>query len=218
MGRIQAPRVGDLILGTPVRIRLGAPNRVRALIEKDYKYALYFDGTGAQQPQDEFYDLRNDAAGGTDTDTVHGFGTTGKAVEYINYSTWAENNRDIKKATTPIENKRDQMEADLAAAMTAKLAPRTPGEAAEPENFKIAAYQWVDENQEEQQAVQVTWLSRCTTQYQVQQSNDMITWTNVGEAVPGNNGPMWLNQQVAGKMSYRLVWSPIEEEPIPSPA
>jgi choline-sulfatase len=195
-----------------------APNRVRALIEKDYKYALYFDGTGEQEPQDEFYDLRNDSGGGTDTDTVHGFGSTGKAIEYINYSTWAENLRLLnKKATPSIESERDRMEVDLAAAMAAKLTPRTPGQAAEPENFKIAAYQWVDENQEEQQAVQVTWLSRCTTQYQMQQSEDMITWTNVGEAVHGNNGPMWLNQQVAGKMSYRLVWSPFEEAPIPSP-
>ncbi len=153
--------------------------------------------------------VRNDANGGTDTDIEHGFGTTGIAVEYINYSTWAEDQRVIKQATIPIENKRDQMESDLAAAMAAKLAPLTPGEAVEPENFKLAAYQWVDENEEEQQFVQVTWRSRSTTQYQIQQSDDMLSWTDVGDPVPGNNGPMWLNQPVLGKVFYRLVWSPV---------
>ncbi len=196
---------------------VAAPNRVRALIEKDFKYALYFDGTGVENPQDEFYDLRSEADGGTDTDVVHGFGSTGKAVEYINYSKWAEDQRVIKKATMPLENKRDQMEADLAAAVASKLTPLAPGDAVEPENFTLAAYQWTDDNDSEQQSIQVTWMSRCSTQYQLQQSDDMITWTDVGEPVAGNNGPMWLNQQVSGKASFRLVWSPYEEPPVPNP-
>lgn len=202
--------------GSPNGI-VGAPNRIRALIEKDYKYALYFDGMGVELPQDEFYDLRSQAAGGTDTDIGHGFGSTGKALEYINYSRWAEDQRIIKKATEPIVNKRNQMEADLAAAIAAKLTPLASGEAVVPENFNLAAYQWVDANEEQQQAVQVTWMSRGTTQYQLQRSEDMTNWTDIGDPVVGNNGPMWLNQQVVGKASYRLAWSPHEVAPIPNP-
>jgi len=197
---------------------VAAPNRVRALIEKDFKYALYFDGTGVEDPQDEFYDLRNEADGGTDTDVEHGFGTTGKAVEYINYSTWAEDQRIIKMATVPLENKRDQMEADLAAAIASKLSPLVPGAAEEPENFKLAYYQWIDDENEPQQAVQVTWLSRCTTQYQVQSAEDpMGTWTNVGDPIPGTNGPLWIDRPVSDKIFYRLVWSPREDVPVPEP-
>ncbi|HMP90709.1 MAG TPA: sulfatase-like hydrolase/transferase [Kiritimatiellia bacterium] len=207
---------GQEASGSPNGI-VAAPNRIRALIEKDYKYALYFDGTGVEDPQDEFYDLRHEADGGTDTDVEHSFGSTGKAVEYINYSKWAEDQRIIKKATTDLENKRDQMEADLAAAIASKLTPLESGTAEEPENFKLAAFKWVDENEEEQQSVQVTWMSRCTTQYQLQRSEDMINWVNVGDPVAGNNGPMWLNQQVHDKSSYRLVWSPHEDPLVPNP-
>lgn len=194
-----------------------APNRLRALIEKDFKYVLYFDGLGEAASQDEFYDLRSDADGGTDTDIEHGFGTTGKAVEYINYSTWAEDQRVIKKATPELEAKRAQMETDLAAAIDAKLAPLPLLPAEEPQDFAIAHYKWTDEAEQEQDAIQVTWLSRCTTQYQLQVSQDMKSWTDVGDPVPGTNGPLWIDQPVAAKSHYRLVWYLLEDAPVPNP-
>lgn len=195
-----------------------APNRLRALVEKDYKAVHYFDGMGVESPQDEFYDLRSDADSGTDTDTVHGLGTFGKAAEFTNYSIWAEDQRSIKKATPAIETKRDQMMQDLDAAIHAKLAPLPPAPAVQPHDFQIAHYAWTAQGDGPQSAVHLTWLSRSTTQYQLQSTEDLLgEWTDVGDPIPGNNGPLWIDRPVTDKIFYRLIWSPLENEPIPEP-
>lgn len=194
------------------------PNRLRALVEKDYKIVHYFDGHGVASPQEEFYDLRSDADGGTDTDTVNGLGSFGKAAEYTNYSVWAEDQRVIEKATPAIKAKRAQMMLDLEAAINEKLTPLAPGPAVEPHDFKIAHYAWTSEEDGPQSAVQITWLSRCTTQYQLQSTEDLLGgWTDVGAPIPGNNGPLWIDQPVTDKMFYRLIWSPLEDAPVPEP-
>ncbi len=196
------------------------PNRLRALIEKDYKYVYYFDSNGQEGPQEEFYDLRSYAQGGTDTDITHDDGTTGKAMEYINYSQWAENQRPFnhKKATPAIEAERDRMEADLILTMDEKLQPLPPRPAISPEQFEIQSYNWTDDEGQNQSELQITWLSRSSTQYQLQSSTDMIQWHNTGELIHGTNGPLWVNQPVQERTFYRLSWSPLPETPIPEPS
>lgn len=194
-----------------------APNRLRALIEKDYKYVYYFDGLGVATPQDEFYDLRSNTAGGTDTDISTGLGTTGKAVEYTNYSQWAESQRHSPIAPQGIIDKRTQMEADLQTAMDEELQPLPPRSAVPPEQFDIAVYNWTDDQDQKQTELQITWMSRSTTQYQVQSSSNLITWDDLGDPMPGTNGTLWVNQSVSDKLFYRLAWSPLPDTPIPEP-
>jgi len=189
-----------------------APNRLRALVEKDFKYVLYFDGTGAAAPVDEFYDLRRAVHGGTDNDPV-----TGKPLEYINYSVWAEDRRVIPLATPAIVAKRTQMESDLQAAIDSKLGPLAPKAAVSPEQFQVHIYRWTDGDGQSQAQIQVTWMSRCTTQYQLQTSSDLQAWSDSGDVIPGTNGPLWVNAPLVGKQFYRLLWSPRKEPPTPQP-
>lgn len=189
------------------------PNRLQALIEKDYKYVLYFDGEGQAASQDEFYDLRSHADGGTDTALGHGLGSSGKALEYTNYSKWAEDRRTIKKATIQLQAKRDAMELDLAAAVDTKLEPLPPQAAVQPENFAINIYRWTGQQGEAQAALQLSWLSRSNTRYQLQESLDLknpSAWQDIGDFLVGNNGPLWIDQPMNDKAFYRLVWSPAD--------
>ena len=194
------------------------PNRLRTLIEKDYKYAYYFDGNGEKPPQSEFYDLRSKANGGTDTDQDNGLtGTTGKAAEYTNYSEWAENKRGDKKATPELVVKRSEMEAKLKAAIDTKLTPLNQRPAVPPEDFQVQHFEYMDSGTL-QNELQITWLSRSNTQYQLQTSTDQKTWANLGDLIPGNNGPVWVQQPVTDlKAFYRLAWSPKTDENAPEP-
>ncbi len=192
-----------------------APNRLRALIEKDYKFVHYFDGQGVEAPQEEFYDLRSPADGGTDADAP-----TGKALESINYSVWAEDQRPVDgKLITPVlEAKRTQMRADLETAIEDKLAPLPQSSAAAPGAFQATVYRWTDTTSgDPMSSVQLTWLSRSNTQYQLQSSPDLVAWTNVGDPIHGTNGPMWSDQELVGKEFFRLAWKQLAEAPIPEP-
>lgn len=187
------------------------PNRLQALIEKDYKYVRYFDGLGEVGDQEEFYDLRNASAGGTDTVVDHGLSSTEKAIEYTNYSSWAEAQRPLKKADPQLEAKRDAMKLALAAEVDTKLVPLPPQPAVQPENFQITLYRWKSEEGQEQTALQLTWLSRSSTRYQLQESTDLkdpAGWKDVGDPMIGNNGPLWIDQPLADNVFYRLTWSP----------
>lgn len=191
------------------------PNRLRALVEKDYKYVYYFDGTpGASPPAapvDEFYDLR--IVGGTDNDV-----TTGKPLEYINYSEWAENQRGGSPlATTDIVTARTRMKTDLTTAIDTKLLPLADQPAVAPEGLNLQIYRWVDGNNDPQSQIQLTWMSRCTTQYQLQTSTDLQVWTDSGDLIPGTNGPLWIDAPFVEKGFYRLISSDREETPIPEP-
>ncbi|MEN3943799.1 sulfatase-like hydrolase/transferase [Prosthecobacter sp. SYSU 5D2] len=199
---------------------VAAPNRLRALVEKDFKYVYYFDGEGSEKPQDEFYDLRSKGDGGTDTDMDNGLGgSTGKAAEYINYSVWAERQRVVKLATGEIAAKRKMMQAKLQRVMKAKLAPLRARPAVPPQDFRVELFNWVNDYQQLESELLITWLSRSTSQYQLQYSRDQKNWTNVGAPVPGTNGPIFINQPVTGfKVYYRLTWAPKRRTKTPQPA
>jgi hypothetical protein len=196
------------------------------LIEKDYKYAYYFDGNGVQAPQSEFYDLRSQANGGTDTDEDNDLGgTTGKAVEYTNYSEWAENKRLVKKATPELRAKRTEMEAKLKLAIDTKLTPLSQRPAVPPEDFQVQHFEYMDSGTL-QNKLQITWLSRSNTQYQLQESLDQTTWRVVKDSdgkdmapILGNNGPVWVTHRVSEhKVFYRLAWFPKTEANAPEPS
>jgi arylsulfatase A-like enzyme len=202
------------------------PNRLRTLIEKDYKYSYYFDGNGVQAPQSEFYDLRSQANGGTDTDEDNDLGgTTGKAVEYTNYSEWAENKRLVKKATPELRAKRTEMEAKLKLAIDTKLTPLSQRPAVPPEDFQVQHFEYMDSGTL-QNKLQITWLSRSNTQYQLQESLDQTTWRAVKDSdgkdmapILGNNGPVWVTHRVSEhKVFYRLAWFPKTEANAPEPS
>jgi arylsulfatase A-like enzyme len=192
-----------------------APNRIRAIREKHYKYNYYFDGLGIDAPQAEFYDLRTKIEGGTDTDIDSGLGVTGMPIEYRNLSEWAENRRPHgdRLATPALVAKREQMQASLQTLIDTKLTPLTPRAATPPVNFKIKSYDVTTEGEQLTTVMQITWLSHSSTQYQLQSSSDMVTWENVGEVIPGNNGSIWIDKvAVDPKRFYRLRWSPKEQE------
>jgi choline-sulfatase len=200
---------GQEMAGNPNGV-VTAPNRLRALIEKDFKYVYYFDGEGAEKPQDEFYDLRSKDNGGTDTDKDSGLsGLTGKATEYTNYSVWAERQRETKRATPEIAAKRQLMQAKLQRFIKNKLAPLPARPAVPPQDFRVELFNWVNGFNQLESEMMITWLSRSTSQYQLQFSRDQKTWSNTGAAVPGTNGPIFIKQPVTGfKVFYRLTWAP----------
>ncbi len=183
------------------------PNRIQMIRSRHYKYARYYDREGIQSDQGEFYDLRPSALGGTDVDPV-----SGEPVELRNLSAWAEGLRVLTGQTTlaiPAQTLLRQEMADaLAQAVAARLQPRLPGAAVPPENFQTRTVTWTGDGGETQSAIQIAWLSRSTTQYQLQQSADGLTWTNVGETISGNNGPILLCQP-SGSLRYRLAWSTV---------
>lgn len=201
---------GQEAAGSPNGI-VTAPNRIRALVTKDYKYAYYFDGEGAEKPQDEFYDLRSKAQGGTDTDLDNDLGgSTGKAVEYTNYSLWAERRRPVKLATRELATRCRQMMVKLHRAVRNKLKPLPARPAVPPQDFRVELFNWTNEYNQLESELLISWLSRSTSQYQLQFSRDQKTWGNVGEPMPGNNGPLWVTQPVTGfKVFYRLTWAPL---------
>lgn len=191
---------------------IAPPNRVRAIRDKESKYAYYFDAGGMELPQAEFYDLRRKADGGTDTDLDHGLGgSTGEPVEYQNLSLWAEHQRrqrgEPRVATPDLEKKRQQMQQKLQRAINTKLRPRRAKAAIPPQDFKVELINWKNEFNQLESDLKITWLSRETTQYQLQSSRDQKTWTNVDAPITGNNGPMIITQPVTGfKVFYRLTW------------
>ncbi len=176
------------------------PNRIQMIREKEFKYARYFDAAGVQADQQEFYDLRPTGLGGTDYDDTYG-----QPLELSNLSVWAEAIR-IVAGQAPIANatqiaKRTQMSQDLPNIVAARLQPRPAGAPVAPQNFQT---QLVGSD------VQISWISRSTTQYQLQQTTDGKSWYNVGTLVVGNNGPMTLCQpNDPSVVGYRLAWNAV---------
>jgi choline-sulfatase len=197
-----------------------APNRIRAIREKHFKYVYYFDGLGVAAPQAEFYDLRSKHEGGTDTDIDSGLGLTGKPVEYRNLSEWAENRRlpEERLATPALIAKREQMQASLQTLIDTKLTPLAPRDAVPPTAFKIKLYEVAKDDAEMTTIMQVTWMSHSSTQYQLQSSPDMTEWEDVGGVIPGNNGPIWVDKvAVDPKKFYRVRWSKKLDQPLLEP-
>jgi choline-sulfatase len=210
-----APAVQDYILFTYDDIWCGqnaqgnpngivpAPNRIRAIRELGYAYAYYFDGQGVEKPQTEFYDLRNSAQGGTDCDP-----RTGEPVEMKNLSTWAYQQGQTAPITRDQVAKRTSMANKLQQAVQTKLKPLPVQPAVPPQNFTIGQVNWTDEYGQ-QAGIQITWISRSSTIYELQMSTDNTRWTTVGAPITGNNGPIIITQPLTGlNVSYRLAWRP----------
>jgi len=208
-----APAVQDYILFTYDDIWCGqnaagkpngivpAPNRIRAIRRLDYAYAYYFDGQGIQDPQTEFYDLRNLADGGTDCDPI-----TGEPVQMKNLSEWAYEQGQTAPITSQQVSTRTSMSRQLQRAVRTKLRPLPVQPAVAPENFTIGQVNWTDAYGP-QAGIQITWLSRSSTVYELQMSTDNTKWTTVGSPIPGNNGPIILTQPLTGlNVAYRLAW------------
>jgi hypothetical protein len=200
------------------------PNRVRALRDKESKYVYYFDADGVELPEGEFYDVRTKAKGGTDTDRDNGMGgTTGEPVEYVNLSIWAENIRRLgglpTRATPALVAKRRRMQVRLQQAVRTKLQPFRTKAPQPPQNVAVELLAWTDDQGVAQEDLLITWISRNTTQYQLQTSQDKVTWTNVGETIEGNNGPLLITLPYTGTNAfYRLSWSANElSTEIPEP-
>lgn len=205
---------GQNAAGNPQGI-VSPPNRIQMIRQKYYKYARYFDGQGVEPDQSEFYDLRPASLGGTDVDPV-----TGLPVELVNLSAWAEGLRvatgQPTLATLQQAAIRQGMAGELQQIVSEKLQPRPAGSPVPPENFQTQTVSWTDDNDQPQSSIQISWVSRSTTQYQLQQSADGLTWTNVGDGILGTNGPILLCQPVSGLL-YRLAWSAVGQG-IPQPA
>lgn len=191
---------GQSAQGNPNGI-VPAPNRIRAICELDYAYAFYFDGQGIEAPQTEFYDLRTSAQGGTDCDPK-----TGNPEQMKNLSVWAYEQGQTAPITRAQVAKRTSMARKLRQAVQTKLKPLPIQRAVPPENFTIGQVNWTDEYGQ-QAVIQITWLSRSSTIYELQMSTDNIRWTTVGSPITGNNGPMLINQPLTGlDVAYRLAW------------
>ena len=194
---------GQSAQGNPNGI-VPAPNRIRALLQLDYAYAYYFDGQNIQKPQSEFYDLRTSDQGGTDCDPV-----TGQPVELKNLSSWAYQQGQTAPITREQTSTRNSMERALQTAVKTKLKPLPVQPAVPPENFTIGQVNWTDTYGQHASCIQITWLSRSSTIYELQMSTDNTKWTTLGSAVTGNNGPIILNQPLTAlNISYRLAWRP----------
>lgn len=181
------------------------PNCLRMIRTADFKYVRYFDQTEALPDQQEFYDLR---AGGGDFDASHGL-----PLESRNLSLWAEARRDHDGipalADASQQAARTLMMKQLATLETTRLAPRAPTAAAAPEDLGIEVKRWTDSVLGPQAKVQITFLSRLNTQYQLQRSPDLIRWDNAGDPVPGNSGTIVMSDSLEnGKAFYRIQWSP----------
>ena len=221
---------GQNAAGNPNGIVI-APNRIRSVIQLDYLYAYYFDAQGAANPQAEFYDMRSWLNNGTDTDKnpalssllPPGYVPTGEPVQYNNLSAWAETLRRASGQpaliTPALAKKRTELQLQLEKAVRTKNQPLPVQPAVPPENFSIGQINWTDEYGQPQSSLQITWLSRSSTIYELQLSTDNLTWTSVGYPIPGNNGPIILSQPLTGlNVAYRLAWkaNPNNEQ-VPEP-
>jgi hypothetical protein len=214
-----APAVQDYILFTYDDIYAGQsaassdgngivspPNRIQMIREVDYKYARYFDGLGVAADQQEFYDLRIAALSGTDTDPV-----TGEPVELRNLSAWAEARRSLlgqsTLATPSQELKRAQMMQRLSEVAAARLQPTAYQAPVMADNVTIRTVAVIDdETGVTTDMIELKFISRWGSNYQLQKSTDLSVWTNVGGPIAGNNGPILFSETlVSTAIFYRVV-------------
>lgn len=211
-----APPVQDYVLFTFDDIYAGAdaatfpngavppPNRIRMIRTTDFKYARYFDGDGVVPDQQEFYDLRPT---GGDFNALFGL-----PLELNNLSLWAEALRAANSvptlATPEQQAARAALMSQLSTLESTRLAPRAFAPSIAPEQMKFEIKRWTDPTLGPQAAVQLTFLSRLNTNYQMQKSTDLVSWNNIGDLVVGNNGPVLMSDTLAGeKAFYRVQWA-----------
>ncbi len=217
----EAPAVQDYLLFTYDDINAGQsaaggdgngivppPNRIQMIREADYKYARYYDGLGIEAEQQEFYDLRPAALGGTDTDPVAGL-----PVELRNLSVWAEARRTLagqSTLATPVQElKRAQMMVRLSEVVAERLQSRpAPAAPIMAEDVRIRTVAVTDEaSSESSDWIELQFVSRWGSDYRLQKTADLTAgWTDIGEAMPGTNGPMLFAEPLTeAAMFYRVV-------------
>ena len=189
------------------------PNRIQAVRTPDFKLSRYWDGSGSNPPaadQGEFYDLRptggdyyaNDGAGGAPI-----YGAPGP-LEMINLS-------DVGFTPPPLTLDQQTAYGTLKNILLqetsagGRLAATPLNGPAGPEKLKIAIVRWQDSGTDHV-AVQITFVSRENTRYQIQKSTDLTGWTDLGAPIIGNNGPVLYNDSlVEPKAFYRIRWSAV---------
>lgn len=214
-----APPVQDYVLFTYDDINAGQwvdegeanglippPNRIQMILDTEYKFARYYDGEGVEPDEEEFYDLRPASFGGTDTDAA-----SGEPLEMRNISEWAENRRidlgDPKLASPEQETKRAAMKQSLHDAAALRLQVRPVPAPVKAEDVSIRTVSVVNE----ETSVSTDWIelkfySRSGSRYQLQRSTGLQGWSDVGEAVTGNNGPILLSEPLSDDRAfYRVV-------------
>lgn len=217
-----APPVQDYVLFTYDDINAGQttegtdgngivppPNRIQMIRDGDYKYARYFDGEGVVPDQEEFYDLRPASRNGTDTDEA-----TGEPLEMRNISEWAENRRtelgQMELATAEQESRRTELKQRLQEAAAARLQSRVIQSPVKAADVSIRTVSVVNEETDESSDfIELKFYSRHGTLYQLQRSTGLQDWTDVGEPVPGNNGPVVMSESLSDDRGfYRVVGIP----------
>ncbi len=182
------------------------PNRLQMIREAHYKYVRYYDGEGVAPDQQEFYDLRPAALGGTDTDAA-----TGEPVEMRNLSVWAEALRVAHEqetlATEAQKIKRTQMMQRLDQVVAERLQSRPVTAPVKAEDVTIRTVSAIVEGTgETEDFIELKFFSRWGSTYQLQRSTGLQDWTNVGEPVAGNNGPILLSEPLTDDRAfYRVV-------------
>jgi arylsulfatase A-like enzyme len=176
------------------------PNRLQMIRTADYKYVRYYDGGGGTSEQSEFYDLQSD---GGDYDTTYGL-----PLEMRNLSTWAVNNFPIPPSLTLEQVRaRNDLTNNLAAVAASRLQPRSANAPVPPEQLKLAVVRYSDLGGAHVK-VQITFLSRADETYQVQKSNNLVDWPDLGDSIVGNNGPILRSYDMSeGKAFYRIQWA-----------
>jgi hypothetical protein len=89
-----------------------------------------------------------------------------------------------------------------------RLATRAYTPSVAPEKMKFEIKRWTDPTNGPQAKVQLTFNSRINTTYQLQKSTDLVSWSNVGTTLAGNNGPVLMSDTLGGqKAFYRVQWT-----------
>jgi choline-sulfatase len=186
------------------------PNRIQAVRNPGYKLARYWDGNDnpPKPDQGEFYDLTpgggdyyaNDGANGSVVYDAPG------PLEMINLS-------NVGFTPPPLTSDQQSAYASLESILQQETGPggrlaSTPLDApAPPQNLQLQLVRWTN-NGTPSVAVQITFLSRENTTYQIQRSGNLTDWSNLGAPICGNNGPVLYNDTtVTAQAYYRIQWS-----------
>lgn len=175
------------------------PNRIQMIRTADYKYVRYYDASGQAADQEEFYDL---TSGGGDYDATYQ-----QPKELNNLSSWAVNNfPNPPTLTTDQQIALEELQSDLENAVADRLQPLPAGAPVGPKNLQIQVVRWTDDNGDHTQ-VQITFVSHSTETYQLQQSTDLLTWSDLDQPIPGNNGLVLRSYDLPGPQAYyRIRW------------
>ena len=180
------------------------PNRIQMIRTTSYKYARYYDAKGEAADQEEFYDLRTFDEGGTDVDPA-----TGQPVELRNLSAWAEAHRVLHGeetlATAPQAAIRAAMKTQLETVVAERLQPRDYTAPVMAENVTIRMVT-IQVEGAPADVLEIKFLSRWGSNYRLQKSTDLQTWTDTGETLHGTNGPILVSEPLESPaVFFRVV-------------